>query len=70
MRKIVVMTFLLICLAQIVTASEDFDNLMIVDQSGAGQFTSITAALAALPDMAYQRVVILFEMVFTRKKFD
>ena len=45
MRKIALLTSLLICLAQIGTASEEFDNLMIVDQSGAGQFTSITAAL-------------------------
>jgi len=58
MRRIALVTFLLIGLVQMGTTSEKSENLMIVDQNGAGQFTSIAAALAALPDMAYQRVVI------------
>jgi len=39
-------------------ASVKADNYIIVDKNGKGQFISVTEALAALPDMAYQRVVI------------
>jgi len=49
---------LIICLTRIGITSDVIGNVIIVDQNGNGQFQTITAALAALPDFTYQRTVI------------
>jgi len=53
-----ILVIFLICLNQAVTTFGQAPDSIIVDHSGRGQFITITDALAALPDFAYQRVVI------------
>lgn len=53
-----ILIIFLLSLNQSVMTFAQAPDSVIVDQSGHGQFKTITDALAALPDFAYQRVVI------------
>ena len=58
MNRISILLLLIISLIQFGAAREKFENVIVVDQEGKGQFTTITDALTVLPDMSYQRVII------------
>jgi len=57
-RLIPLVSSSLVCFYQAVMAFGQAPDSLIVDQSGQGQYKTVSEALAALPDFAYQRVVI------------